>query len=107
MIDILIRREIAKAVERLGGSPKLTASLRGAPRRRLYDALELLGAERELLITVGSWLDTWTDEEVLAALRDWNRRAAGDVLDALRQGRGALEAAAKPDAGNLRVEKAK
>ena len=68
MIEILIRREILKAVEWLGGAPELLASLRGASKRRRYDALESLGADRELLGTVGSWLDTWTDEEVPEAV---------------------------------------
>ena len=35
-------------------------------------ALELLGADRELLATVRSWGDTLPDEEVLRMLRDWN-----------------------------------
>jgi hypothetical protein len=94
MIEILIRREILKAIEWLGGSPKLVASLRGASKRRLYDALELLGADRELLATVGSWLDTWTDDQVLAALREWNARAAADTLEKLRQGHGGMKPAA-------------
>jgi len=95
MIEILIRREILKVVEWLGGSPKLVASLRGARKRRLYDALELLGADRELLATVGSWLDTWTDDQVLTALREWNARAAADTLEKVRQGHGVLKPAAK------------
>jgi hypothetical protein len=95
MIEILIRREIAKAVAWLGGTPKLVASLRGASKRRLYDALELLGADRELLRAVGAWLDTWTDEEVLADLREWNRRAVGDAVEKIRQGQGAMKPAAK------------
>jgi hypothetical protein len=94
MIEVLIRREILKAIEWLGGSPKLVASLRGASKRRLYDALELLGADRELLATVGSWLDTWTDDQVLAALREWNARAAADTLEKLRQGHGGMKPAA-------------
>ena len=95
MIEVLIRREIAKAIERLGGSPKLVASLRGASRRRLHGALELLGADRELLATVRSWQDGGTDENVLATLRAWNGRAAGDAFGAARPGHGALEPAAK------------
>src|SRR6185437_15376397 len=71
MLDILIRCEILKAVEWLGGSPELLTGLRGAPKRRLYDALESLSADRELLGAVGSWLDTWTDDEVLSAVREW------------------------------------
>jgi hypothetical protein len=94
MIEVLIRREILKAIEWLGGSPKLVASLRGASKRRLYDALELLGADRELLATVGSWLDTWTDDQVLTALREWNARAAADTLEKLRQGHGGMKPAA-------------
>jgi len=94
MIEILIRREILKAIEWLGGSPEFLASLRGASKRRLYDALESLGAARELLATVGSWLDTWTDEQVLDELQRWNRDAAADALETVRQGHGAMKPAA-------------
>jgi hypothetical protein len=38
----------------------------------LYIALERLGADPELLAIVGSWQDTLSDAEVLAALRDFN-----------------------------------
>ena len=95
MIEVLIRREIAKAIERLGGSPKLVASLRGASKRRLHGTLELLGADRELLATVRSWRDTSTDEAVLAALRTWNGRARGDALKAARPDHDAPEPEAR------------
>ena len=95
MIEILIRREILKAAEWLGGSRELLASLRGASKRQLYDALVPLNADRELLGTVGSWLDTWTDDEVLLALREWNTRAAADALEKVPEGHGALKPAAE------------
>lgn len=95
MLEILIRCEILKAVEWLGGSPELLTSLRGATKRRLYDALEALNADRELLGAVGSWLDTWTDDEVLSAVREWNGRAAAEAIDKVRQGHGALKPAAQ------------
>jgi hypothetical protein len=38
----------------------------------IYTALENLNAPALLLGIVGSWGDTLTDEEVLAALRSWN-----------------------------------
>jgi len=41
-------------------------------RSEIYRALELLGANRELLATVGSWADTLDDEEVLKLLKHWN-----------------------------------
>jgi hypothetical protein len=95
MIEILIRREILKAAEWLGGSPELLASLRGASKCQLYDALESLTADRELLATVGAWLETWTNDEVLAGLREWNTRVIADALEKVRQGHGALKPAAK------------
>ena len=95
MLEILIRCEILKAVAWLGGSPELLTSLRGATKRRLYDALDSLGADRALLGAVGSWLDTWTDDEVLSAVREWNARAALEAIEKVRQGHGALKPAAK------------
>jgi len=91
MEEILIRREILKALEWLGGSPDVLARLRGADKRKLYEALEKLGAERELLAAVGSWLDTWTDEQVLEELRKWTGRAAADAIEKVRQGHGAMK----------------
>lgn len=41
-------------------------------RSEIYRALELLGADRELLATIGSWGDTLDDEAVLTLLKDWN-----------------------------------
>jgi hypothetical protein len=38
----------------------------------IYKALEGLNAPPMLLGIVGSWGDTLTDEEVLAALKSWN-----------------------------------
>ena len=38
----------------------------------IYTALEGLNAPPLLLGIIGSWGDTLTDEEVLAALRSWN-----------------------------------
>ena len=39
----------------------------------LYRTLVLLGAESDLLGTVGSWGDSLPDEDVLANLRQWNQ----------------------------------
>jgi hypothetical protein len=91
MAEILIRREILKAVEWLGGSPAVLARLRGADKRKLYEALEKLEADRELLAAVGSWLDTWTDDQVLEELRKWNGWAAADAIEKVRQGHGAMK----------------
>jgi hypothetical protein len=44
----------------------------------LYIALERLGADAELLAIIGSWRDTLSDEEALAALQEYN--AIGAVL---------------------------
>jgi hypothetical protein len=40
--------------------------------REIPKALESLGADRELLATVGSWGDTLDDEEVLMLIKKWN-----------------------------------
>ena len=95
MIDILIRREILKAAAWVGGPPELLARLRGASKRQLYDALESLNADRQLLAAVGAWRETWSDDEVLAGLREWNTRVIADALEQVRQGHGALKPAAK------------
>lgn len=43
-------------------------------RAEIYTALQKLGADRELLATVGSWGDTLPDGDVLELLREWNAR---------------------------------
>jgi hypothetical protein len=47
-------------------------SLEGQIRSQLYRALWLLGADHQLLATVGSWGDTLNDGEVLKLLTKWN-----------------------------------
>ncbi len=46
----------------------------------LYRSLVLLGAESDLLGTVGSWGDALPDEDVLAGIQQWN----ADTLNTLR-----------------------
>lgn len=46
--------------------------IEGEIRSEIYRACELLGADRELLGTVGSWGDSLNDEEVLKLLKEWN-----------------------------------
>lgn len=41
-------------------------------RAEIYTALEKLGADKELLATIGSWGDTLDDREVLELLRMHN-----------------------------------
>ena len=41
-------------------------------RSEIYVAFELLGADRELLGTIGSWGDTLDDREILRLLKEWN-----------------------------------
>jgi len=41
-------------------------------RAEIYRAFELLGADRELLGTIGSWGDTLDDKEILRLLKEWN-----------------------------------
>ena len=38
-----------------------------------------------LLATIGSWRDTWTDEQVLDELQRWNKHAAADALEKVRE----------------------
>jgi len=47
---------------------------RGAIKDEISRALVLLGADRELLGTVGSWGETLPDKEVLRLLKEWNAR---------------------------------
>jgi len=47
-------------------------SIEAQIRSEIYRAMELLGADRQLLGTVGSWGDTLDDEEVLKLLKHWN-----------------------------------
>jgi hypothetical protein len=47
---------------------------RGAIKNEISRALVLLGADRELLGTVGSWGETLPDKEVLRLLKEWNAR---------------------------------
>ena len=64
-----IRSEVAKAIERLGGTP---AWLEDATPHDIYRVAEQCGADRFLLPTIGSWDDTLPHEEVLADLRRLN-----------------------------------
>ena len=41
----------------------------------LYRAFRILGADNELLSTVGSYGDTLDDDDVLSLLKSWNARA--------------------------------
>lgn len=55
--------------------------------RELYIVLERLGADRELLATIGSWGDTLEDKDVLTTLRDINTGRGGfqSTIDAPRK----------------------
>jgi hypothetical protein len=46
--------------------------LRAQIARELYKAIETLGGSGQLLATVGSYGDTLDDDDVLAMLRAWN-----------------------------------
>lgn len=48
------------------------SNLESEIRSEIYRALEYLGADRQLLATVGSWGDTLEDAEVLRLLKEWN-----------------------------------
>lgn len=52
-IEKAIRYEICKALEHLGGPPKLLEAIRDGSKEALYEAAERLGADRQLLATVG------------------------------------------------------
>ena len=67
---------------RLDGRIGLRRGFRGASRMllvhhvlasELYEALEALGAPRDLLGVIGSWGDGLDDVEVVALLQAWNR----------------------------------
>ncbi len=47
----------------------------------LYHAFVLLGAQMDLLTTIGSWKDSLPDRDVLLDLRAWNKA----TLEELRQ----------------------
>jgi hypothetical protein len=65
-IDQLIRREIYKAIESLGGPPELlAATISGASKEVMYDAAVQLGADRYRLASIGSWGDTLTTRTCL------------------------------------------
>ncbi len=71
-----IKDELRKSLERLGGEPELLAAIDSAGEigavMAIARAAERLGADRFLLAIIGSYGDTMDDEEVLAALKDWN-----------------------------------
>ncbi len=48
-------------------------TMRSRIATELYEAARRLGADSELLRIIGSYGDTMTDEEVLEALKLWNR----------------------------------
>ncbi len=45
----------------------------------IYRSLVLLGADSELLGSVGSWKDSLPDSDVLAGLQAWNKATAGEI----------------------------
>ena len=71
--------EICKALENLGGPPKMLTAVRDAPKEAKYDAAERLGGDRQLLATIGSWGDTMADEKVLSYLMEWNAAVAATI----------------------------
>ena len=70
VVNRQIVRELQKTLDYLGADRAL------ADRSDLYQKLETLGANRELLAIVGSWGDTLDDEEVLVLLKGWNAAEA-------------------------------
>jgi hypothetical protein len=61
--------EIATAIRNLGGDPA-TVDLRDT--WAVNRVLEFLGADRYLLMTVGSWKDSQDEETTLRELKEWN-----------------------------------
>lgn len=49
----------------------------------LYRSLVLLGAENDLLGTVGSWGDSLPDQDVLSGLRAWNKGQLAKIKDCI------------------------
>jgi hypothetical protein len=84
-IEKAIRTEICKALENLGGPPKMLAAV----GRRAQGGDVRRGGDRQLLATIRSWGDTLTDEQVLEDLRRLNSgRPIFDVAIASTGGHG-------------------
>lgn len=47
---------------------------------QIYQAFELLGAQSDLLGTIGSWKDSLPDYEVLAGLKAWNEATRAEQV---------------------------
>jgi hypothetical protein len=47
--------------------------------REIYRAFVLLGADHELLSSVGSWGDSLPDRDVLANLKGWNEAFLAEI----------------------------
>jgi hypothetical protein len=50
----------------------------------IYRTLVLLGAQSDLLGTVGSWGDSLPEAEVLSGLKAWNGRAFDEIKSRLQ-----------------------
>jgi len=50
-------------------------------KTEIYRSLVLLGAESDLLSTVGSWGESLPDEDVLASLRAWNDASLKEIRE--------------------------
>ncbi|HJT05963.1 MAG TPA: hypothetical protein VJ747_03505 [Stellaceae bacterium] len=74
-----IRYEICKALEHLGGPPKLLEAMRSGSKEALYEAAERLGADGQLLTAIAAWGDTLSDAQVLLELREWNAATASTL----------------------------
>lgn len=49
--------------------------------QEIYAAMVLLGAQFDLLGTVGSWGDSLSDDQVLCGLRAWNSGALKEIKE--------------------------
>lgn len=56
--------------------PQSVKDINADIKNEISRALEILGADRQLLAIVGSWGDTLSHREILRLLREWNASAA-------------------------------
>ena len=45
----------------------------------IYHAFVLLGAQMDLLVSIGSWGDSMSDDDVLSGLRHWNEATLREI----------------------------
>jgi len=67
--------------QRMTDEERAARQIDGRIRSEIYGAFVLLGAQSDLLCTVGSWKDSLPDADVLAGLVAWNRGALNELKE--------------------------